>query len=200
MIARRLRAEPEVYTLDGLVSEEERQDLLRIAGETWRGEAEGGEVHVNETGLCFELPIEGEPLLEALRGRLERLMGYESGLGYTFRVRRYGPGNGHPPHLDCYGAEGFELLATSMLVLSAPESGGHTGFPRAAPEPCSVPPVAGRALVWFNHLPDGRPDPASLHVGEEVKAGEKVVLLYFFYAPAPIAAVRQLAASAGESG
>lgn len=200
MIATRLCAAPEVYTLEGVVSEDERQELLRFAGEPERGLAEGGEVHTNETGICFELPIEGEPLLLSLRERLERTIGYESGLGFTFRIRRYGVGNGHPPHLDCYGAEGFELLATAMLVLQAPDSGGETSFPRANPAPLRVPPVAGRALLWFNHLPDGRADPASLHVGEPVVAGEKVVLLYFFYAPVEIAAVRLLPSLAPESG
>lgn len=188
----RLAAEPAVYAVDGLVDAEELAALLQIAGEPERALTIGDEPRRDKTGLCFETPIEGEPLLETLRARLEQLLGYESGLGYTFRVRRYGPGNGHPPHLDCYGAEGFELLATAMLALQAPASGGETGFPRATPAPLRVPQREGRALIWYNHLPDGRPDPASLHVGEPVQEGEKVVLLFFFYAPPELAAVRLL--------
>lgn len=190
----RLSQSPELWAVDALISGEERRALLDFAAQTDRA-AEGGEAHVNETGLCFELPIEGEPLLEALRARLEGLLGYESGLGYTFRVRRYGVGNGHPPHLDCYGAEGFELLATALIALQAPEAGGETRFPRAEPAPIAVAQAPGRALIWFNHLPDGRPDPASLHAGLPVEAGEKVVLLYFFYAPVELSAVRRLSES-----
>ena len=43
-----------------------------------------------------------------------------------------------------------------------------------------VAPRAGRALAWFNTLPDGRLDVASKHAGERVEAGGKYILAAFF--------------------
>jgi prolyl 4-hydroxylase len=36
-----------------------------------------------------------------------------------------------------------------------------------------VAPRVGRLLLWYNYLPDGTFDPASMHAGCPVLAGEK---------------------------
>ena len=80
-----LRDTPSVWLLNGVITPEEVEALLALCTPP-----PGVPTQINRTGLCFERDIEGEPLLEDLRGRLELLLGYESGLGYTFRVRPLG--------------------------------------------------------------------------------------------------------------
>jgi hypothetical protein len=40
------------------------------------------------------------------------------------RLRIYGPGQGHPPHVDTYEPGDARLMATALVCLRAPASGG----------------------------------------------------------------------------
>ena len=79
---------------------------------------------------------------------------------------------------------------TANYYLSDVESGGETAFPAAdgamSPaeamalrEPAAegvglvVRPERGAALLWYNHDADGQIDPAAVHAGCRVLAGEK---------------------------
>ena len=61
-------------------------------------------------------------------------------------------------------------MRTICTYLNHVECGGETVFPQAD---VSVSPMAGRAIVFDNLSADGQPDPASLHAGLPVTAGEK---------------------------
>jgi prolyl 4-hydroxylase len=72
-----------------------------------------------------------------------------------------------------------ELLGLSLGAsepLQAKE-GGATRF-RATGK--TIQPEAGKLLAWNNLLPDGRPNPATLHQGMKVRKGTKYVLTKWF--------------------
>jgi hypothetical protein len=174
----RLAADARICVADGFASPEEIAAILAAAGPAHLYDPTD-----DETGLAFELPLAADPVLGALSRRLAAALGVENALGETFRFRRYGPGQFHPPHLDCYEVGGLRLVATAMLWLVADAEGGETRFGRVRPAAARLAPVRGRLAVWENYLGD-TPDPASEHEGLPVVAGEKTTLTSFVYAPA----------------
>lgn len=134
----------------------------------------------NFTGWSCELPVAGDPVLAAVAARIYATVGLRNELGRTLRFRRYAPGEYHPRHFDTYAVGDRLLVATAMLCLSAPEAGGETVFPAAAPA-LRLAPRVGRLLAWRNVLADGGEDPAALHESLPVLAGAKTTLTAFIY-------------------
>jgi hypothetical protein len=69
------------------------------------------------------------------------------------------------------------------LYLNDTIQGGETLFPRAQPQPISIPPQAGRLAIWFNYTSNGEPDPLAFHEAMPVRIGEKLTLTNFIYKP-----------------
>ena len=64
-----------------------------------------------------------------------------------------------------------------MIYLNEPEDGGATRFKTIGK---TIQPEAGKLITWNNLLPDGRPNPATLHQGMKVRRGTKYVLTKWF--------------------
>lgn len=175
---RRIPCEAQIWVADDFVDADEIGELLALVGDG----ASWGAQH-DETGRHFELPIGAHPALGAINRRLDASLGFANAHAETLRFRRYGPGERHDPHLDCFDwGDGTSLVATAMVCLRAPEAGGETRFAAAGAGAVRLAPMAGRVAVWLNYLSDGRPDPASRHQSMPVLAGEKTTLTAFVYA------------------
>ena len=119
--------------------------------------------------------------------RLCDLFGIEPAWGETFQGQRYQPGQEFKGHHDWFDPaapywpdekrRGGQRSWTAMVYLNAVEEGGETDFPklsiRIAPEP-------GALLCWNNALPDGTPNPATLHAAMPVLKGTKYVITKWF--------------------
>lgn len=77
-----------------------------------------------------------------------------------------------------------------MVVLRTAASGGGTSFPDAGSSDggLTVEPRDRELVLWINHRPDASPEPATLHAGEPIIAGEKITLTSFVYLPATMSA------------
>lgn len=70
-------------------------------------------------------------------------------------------------------------FATILFYLNEPEAGGETSFPRwlhresDGPGALKVTPKVGKAVLFYNLLPDGNYDERSHHAAMPVKSGEK---------------------------
>ena len=158
----------------------------------------GLEIRHGAAGRTAEVPPAHHPVLAAVLGRLETLVGLRSALPPSFRVRHAAPGDAHPLHLDAYDVGEARLVATALLCLDAGTIvGGETVFPRAEPPLC-LALVPGGLALWFNHRPDGAEEPASTHALERVLAGHPLTANIFFYAhPDQMRAAGGLAGSLG---
>jgi 2OG-Fe(II) oxygenase superfamily len=188
----RISQSPAVYAYEGFATPEECLHVERRGGH-WNFIRECGiKTKHDETGFSFELPISGDPVLERLRTRFEAAVGLESQIPDTFRFRRYSPGEGHAPHVDCYDIDDLLLTASALLYLNEPESGGCTTFthPQAESAGLALTPKRGTLALWFNYTADARPDPASTHRGDVVLAGTKATIAYFFYTSRSLAGHR----------
>lgn len=173
-----LSERPRILLQDGFLSDAEINYVLSLTA----AGTDGG-VTADFTGASVELPVAGDFGLEAILKKVREAIGIPDGItNPTFRYRRYAPGNWHPPHLDDYEIGELRLAATAILYLNDVERGGETRFPAAG---VTIAPRRGRLGLWFNLLPDGSADPATLHESAAVEAGEKVTLTYFLYAAAP---------------
>jgi len=128
-----------------------------------------------------------DPLVARVDTAICALLGLPPELGEPIQGQRYAPGQEFKPHTDTFepaGADFFPHCAergnrswTAMLYLNEPEDGGATRFKAIGK---TVRPETGKLLAWNNLLPDGRPNPATLHQGMRVRKGAKYILTKWF--------------------
>lgn len=178
---RRLSDTPRVYAADGFVTPSEADHVLACAFDGDWLAARNLRPRHGSTGYSFEMPVPGDPVLARLTRRLTEITGLKNRQGATMRFRRYAPGEAHGGHTDSYEIDGATLVATALICLTDVAGGGETVFPHATPAPLAVTPKRRRLVFWYNHRPDGAPDPRSWHEGSPVTAGEKATLTSFIY-------------------
>jgi prolyl 4-hydroxylase len=122
---------------------------------------------------------------------VERALADLLGLGLSasepLQGQRYAPGQEFKPHTDTFEPGGYDHLVhtattgqrtwTAMIYLNEPEDGGATRFKTIGK---TIRPETGKLVTWNNLLPDGRPNPATLHQGMKVRRGVKYVLTKWF--------------------
>lgn len=118
---------------------------------------------------------------------ISNLLGLPLALGEPLQGQRYAPGQEFKPHTDTFEPTGADFYLhcaargnrswTAMVYLNQPEEGGATRFKAIGK---IVQPEAGKLLAWNNLLPDGRPNPATLHQGMKVRKGTKYILTKWY--------------------
>ena len=132
-----------------------------------------------------------DPLVADVDRRIARLLGLSLAASEPLQGQRYASGQEFKPHTDTFEPGGYDFYRhtaesgqrtwTAMIYLNAPEEGGATRFKAIGK---SVRPEPGKLLAWNNLLPDGSPNPATLHQGMKVRRGTKYVLTKWFRARA----------------
>ena len=173
--------DPVVRVLDRLLDPEECDELVALARprmDRARTVDPEGRQQVDQRrtseGMFFRI---GEtPLIQRVEARLAGLLGVPVSHGEGLQVLHYGPGQEYEPHYDWFDptqpgfeavtAHGGQRIASVVMYLNTPESGGGTSFPHAG---LTVTAVKGGA-VYFAYDTN---DTASLHAGLPVERGEK---------------------------
>lgn len=124
-----------------------------------------------------------------LDSRICEAMGIAQSLAEPTQAQYYAPGDEFKPHTDYFESYELERFSTPslgqrswtfMAYLNEPEGGGATDFVRLG---ISVRPRTGRAVIWNNLYPDGRPNPDTLHHGTPVTSGYKAIITKWFRCP-----------------
>jgi prolyl 4-hydroxylase len=128
-----------------------------------------------------------DPLVAQVDARIEALLGLDLAASEPIQGQRYTPGQEFKPHTDAFEPSGADYYLhcaetgqrtwTAMIYLNEPEDGGATRFKLLGK---SIAPETGKLLAWNNLLPDGRPNPATLHQGMKVRRGTKYILTKWF--------------------
>ena len=128
-----------------------------------------------------------DPVVGAVDSQIADLLGLPLNVSEPLQGQRYAPGQEFKPHTDTFepgGASFFEHCAvtgqrtwTAMAYLNQPDDGGATRFKLINK---TVQAETGKLLVWNNLLPNGSPNPATLHQGMKVRRGTKYVLTKWF--------------------
>jgi len=128
-----------------------------------------------------------DPLVGAVDEKIAALLGLSLEASEPLQGQRYAPGQEFKPHTDTFEPCGYDFYLhtaqtgqrtwTAMIYLNEPEEGGGTRFKLIGK---TVQPETGKLLAWNNLLPDGRPNPATLHQGMKVRRGTKYILTKWF--------------------
>jgi prolyl 4-hydroxylase len=128
-----------------------------------------------------------DPLVAEVDRKISVLLGLSLDASEPIQGQRYAPGQEFKPHTDTFEPGGYDFYVntaesgqrtwTAMVYLNQPEDGGATRFKLIGK---TVQPETGKLLAWNNLLPDGRPNPATLHQGMKVRRGTKYILTKWF--------------------
>lgn len=128
-----------------------------------------------------------DPVVAEVDRRIGELLGLPLANAEPLQGQRYAPGQEFKPHTDTFEPGGYDYYVhtadmgqrtwTAMVYLNEPEDGGATRFKTIGK---TVQPEQGKLLAWNNLLPDGAPNPATLHQGMKVRRGTKYVLTKWF--------------------
>ncbi|MEO8617844.1 MAG: 2OG-Fe(II) oxygenase [Sphingomicrobium sp.] len=133
-----------------------------------------------------------DPSVASVDEALTNLIGIAPELGEQLQGQRYAAGQEFKPHTDTFepsGAAYYEHCSdtgnrtwTAMVYLNVPQDGGATRFKQIGK---TIQPEIGKLLAWNNLLPDGRPNPATLHQGMKVRSGTKYVITKWYRVGGP---------------
>ncbi|MEO5577524.1 MAG: 2OG-Fe(II) oxygenase [Sphingomicrobium sp.] len=128
-----------------------------------------------------------DPLVAMVDAAISALLGIPLDRAEPIQGQRYAPGQEFKPHTDTFEpakadyymhcADTGNRSWTAMIYLNEPEEGGATRFKVIGK---TIQPETGKLLAWDNLLPDGRPNPATLHQGMKVRRGTKYIVTKWF--------------------
>lgn len=128
-----------------------------------------------------------DPLVRSISEALSDFTGIPANHGESLQGQRYAVGQEFKPHTDTFNpgsadyyantAEQGQRTWTAMIYLNQPDEGGATRFKTIGK---TIQPETGKLLLWNNLLPDGSPNPATLHQGMKVRKGAKYVLTQWY--------------------
>ena len=126
-------------------------------------------------------------LVRMIERRISDLLGIDIAWGESLQGQRYRPGQEFKQHCDWFDTNanywesevrrGGQRSWTAMAFLNDVDAGGITAFPNLGVQ---ISPQAGALLFWNNALPDGSPNPDTLHAAEPVESGVKYVVTKWY--------------------
>ncbi|MBS0456048.1 MAG: 2OG-Fe(II) oxygenase [Proteobacteria bacterium] len=175
---------PQIATFDGLLGDEQCRYVIYTGApflersqvvDPATGRQLANDLRTSQ-GMSFTPTLE-DLGIRLLQHRLSGLCGFELAQCEPLTLLHYGVGEQYRPHRDYFMPSAPQLRqpggqrhSTVCVYLNEVVRGGQTDFPERG---VSVNPQRGRAVTFANLTADGKPDPASLHAGVPVLAGEK---------------------------
>lgn len=190
--AQQLNAQPRIARIESLFSAEECRFVVAMAEPHLRRSkvldpslGTGNENAIrNSSDASFD-PLLEDFYLRLLQLRMAAAAGCELVQGEQLIVLRYRPGERYLGHRDYFSPSALaahrpdagQRMSTVCVALNPVDAGGGTDFPLLG---IVVQPQQGAAVIFDNLDSAGVPEPASLHAGLAVEAGEKWLATLWF--------------------
>lgn len=179
----------ELYTANDFLDPEECRSIVsltqgRMRESTITSPAEPDRYF--RRSLTCDLGLFREEAVQRLERKLCAALATDERYAEPTQAQHYDPGGEFKPHTDYfeeYEASRYFLPDLGqrswsfMVYLNDTLEGGETAFVNVG---LVIRPKAGLAVVWNNLLPDGRPNPDTLHHGTPVKRGHKDIITKWF--------------------
>lgn len=179
----------QLYTIEEFLDEKECDLIVKISGKHLRpstvttGDRDKG----YRTSSTSDLGLLQHPDVLKIDEKIARALGISLTYAEGIQAQRYEVGQEFKKHTDFFapGTNEYAIYAgahgqrtwTFMVYLNEGMKGGGTKF-------FSIDkvftPRKGMAVVWNNLLPDGRPNPDTLHSGLPVEKGHKIIITKWF--------------------
>ena len=178
----------ELFVRRDFLSEQECAGLIELIDARRRPSEISDDIGVENFRTSETCDLDGrDPLVAQVGARIAALLGLDLAASEPIQGQRYAPGQEFKPHTDTFEPSGVDYYLhcadsgqrtwTAMIYLNVPEEGGATRFKRIGK---SIAPETGKLLAWNNLLPDGSPNPATLHQGMRVRRGTKYIVTKWF--------------------
>jgi prolyl 4-hydroxylase len=182
----------ELYTAEEFLDARECRDLVSLMQGHLRQStitmADEPDRFFRRSKTC-DLGLLDEPLVHRIDERICSAMQISPALSEPMQGQHYDVGDEFKAHTDYFESNELEQYSTAtlgqrtwtfMIYLNEPAGGGATAFPHAG---IQIRPQTGLAVIWSNLLPDGRPNPTTLHHGMPVREGVKAIVTKWFRRP-----------------
>lgn len=178
-----LGSQPRICVLNQFLTEVECEHLIKISTDSLAPSTsvdnDTGEVKLIESRSSWNTYFYTghDEVISGIEHRIYLLTGIPVENGEGIQILRYEVGQQYKSHYDYFNenatahtAHGGQRIATVLMYLGEPVSGGETEFPLAG---VKVKPIRGNALLFWNTFPEGQVDPTTLHSSLPVTEGVK---------------------------
>tara|TARA_B110000305_G_C19465899_1_gene658012 strand:- start:2752 stop:4833 length:2082 start_codon:yes stop_codon:yes gene_type:complete len=188
-----LHNDPQIYTLDNCITEEECNHLINIATPTLENsivsDANGGYVSNGRTSKTSWVDHFHDSITTNIAKNMANIVGMPLENAEKFQVVYYGETNEYKQHYDSWDHNGSEKtlrcikwggprMVTALLYLNKVEEGGSTKFTKLN---IDVNPSIGKLLVFENTYKNSIDKHLlSEHAGMPVIKGEKYIVNLWF--------------------
>lgn len=192
-------AEPTVYLIHNLLTEEEcdaliqkaeprfrpvQDDALQLTQDSWK-------MHQVDRVMLWQGMLRG-PSAKQIEERIEQVTGFPSDHFSDFVVDRYEEGSYWQSHYDTIpGIPGNLPLATITIFLSEDPEGAGFVYPSTRSDPIKVQSVKGMAVVHHNTDQDHQFEMNAVHA--LLPASQRIYTATKFIYPAPLSKARRIA-------
>jgi prolyl 4-hydroxylase len=179
----------DLYTLDDFLSVQECDRLIAVINLHLRPSTvtiENTEKTFRTSKTC-DLSLLKSPVAFSTDEKIARTLGIRLKYSEGIQAQRYDVGQQFKAHTDYFepGTGEYQQFAaergnrtwTFMVYLNEGMQGGGTRFHKINH---TFAPKKGQAVIWNNLNPDRTPNAATLHSGEPVLAGHKVIITKWF--------------------
>jgi prolyl 4-hydroxylase len=179
----------QLYTLEAFLSHAECDALVAVINRYLRSSTVTIESSdkAYRTSRTSDLSLLNSDLVARIDEKIARTVGIHPSYSEGIQAQRYEAGGQFKQHTDYFepgtaeyrqhaGARGNRTW-TFMVYLNDAEAGGATRF--LAIDQAFLP-VKGTALAWNNLRADGTVNPDTLHAGEPVMVGHKIIITKWF--------------------
>lgn len=179
----------QLYVLDDFLSHEECTVLTEVINNHLHPSTvtlKSEDKYFRTSSTC-DLSLLDNPVVAAIDEKIAITMGIRLAYSEGNQAQRYDVGQEFKAHTDYFEPGTNEYLQyaagrgnrtwTFMVYLNEGMSGGGTRFHRISK---TFEPKTGQAVIWNNLYPDGTPNPNTLHSGEPVVQGHKLIITKWF--------------------
>jgi prolyl 4-hydroxylase len=179
----------QLYTLDDFLAPRECDDLVAIIDHYLRPSTltTAEKDSSFRTSRTCDLSLLQSPVVAAVDERIARTVGIRLPYAEGNQAQRYDIGQQFKAHTDyfepntseyaAYGGSRGNRTWTFMVYLNEGMMGGGTKFLAIDK---TFRPKKGQAVIWNNLRDDGTPNPDTLHSGEPVIMGHKIIITQWF--------------------
>jgi prolyl 4-hydroxylase len=198
IVRQRLAADPgvsrfpveqaEIFAARDFLSPAECSELIAMIDRVARPSSVFDREYADHGRTSYSGDVDGSnSFVRMIERRICDLMGLNWVHAETFQGQRYLPGQEFRPHFDYFdttesywpqvNASGGQRSWTAMAFLNHVEEGGSTDFVRVG---LGIAPEPGTLIMWNNALPNGEPNPDTMHGGAKVVRGAKYIITKWF--------------------